>query len=548
MKAFTELFLALDQSNRRNEKLALLRDYFRSIPPADAAWGLYFLMGKRLKRLVRTGDLRLWAAHRAGLPDWLVEASYSHVGDLAETIALLLPDPEVRAADAADPTPPLHALVRTLRESLGGASPDEQETVLGDLWSRFDAAERFVLHKLLTGGFRVGVSRVLVNRALAEVASLDPAVVAHRLMGGFEPTEEAYRLLLQAESKAGGDPARPYPFYLAHPLEIADGSDFLQAMLGSPRDWQVEWKWDGIRAQLIHRYGATLLWSRGEEMVAEQFPELVEGAAAFPPGTVLDGEIVAWGEGAAQPSGFGMLQRRLGRKKVGARLRREVPVCFIAYDLLESEGEDRRAETTARRRARLEAWFAEQGGDFFGATPRFRLSPLVGADDWTSIAALRDESRARGVEGLMLKAMEGVYRAGRVKGEWWKWKVCPHTVDAVLVYAQQGHGRRAGLYTDYTFSIWKQRELVPFAKAYSGLSDTEIRRVDRWIRAHTREKHGPVRVVDPLLVFEIACDGITESKRHKSGIAARFPRIVRWREDKPAEEADTLERVRALLV
>lgn len=539
MKLFTQLYMDLDGSNRTTIKLQILRNYFRTAPPEDAAWAVFFLSGNRLKRSVKLKDFRLWAGDVCAYPEWMIEECYDHVGDLAETLALLLAHTNdsglSQASDIA-----LHTLIETVIQPLRDQDEDRQKASLHNVWQRLDGPSCFVFNKLITGGFRVGVSQTLVHRALAEVAAVEPAVMAHRLMGDWQPTGAAYTRLFSDTSESD-DPARPYPFCLAHPLEYSEMADELMTELGAVSDWQVEWKWDGIRAQMIKRAGEVILWSRGEAIVSDQFPEICEAFAHCPDGTVLDGEILVWQEESRLPDSFAALQRRLGRKQIGAKLKEEVPVVFMAYDLLEVDGVDWRARSTAERRSVLEMFHANL------QNARCRLSPLVSVDDWTQLAALRQESRKRRVEGFMLKGQQSAYTAGRKKGEWWKWKVDPYTVDAVLVYAQQGHGRRAGLYTDYTFSIWDKETLVPFAKAYSGLTDAEIRKVDRWIRAHTREKHGPVRVVDPELVFEIAFEGISESKRHKSGIAVRFPRIHRWRKDKPASEADRLDLVRDLL-
>jgi DNA ligase-1 len=531
MKRFTELYMELDASNRTSAKLATLKRYFADAPPADAAWAVYFLTGQRIKRVVKTGNLREWAAAACGFPLWMLEECYNHVGDLAETLALLMNNRG--QSDVGSKAPPLHQLVEAEILSLRGLEPEEQRKHMVEIWSELSGDACFVFNKLITGGFRVGVSKTLVNRALAEVAGVEPAIMAHRLMGDWQPTPENYRALFDSES-AQDDPARPYPFCLAYPLDDKDPET-----LGPVSDWQVEWKWDGIRAQLIKRGGEVLLWSRGEELVGDQFPEVIEAAQAWPGEVVLDGELLAWaGDG---PAPFSELQRRLGRKKVGPKLRKEVPVVFMAYDLLELDRQDYRERSTLFRRQALEQYCGKVEDD------SLQKSSPVEVDSWAGAAALREESRPRRVEGLMLKHKDAGYFAGRKKGEWWKWKVDPYTVDAVLVYAQQGHGRRAGLYTDYTFSIWRDGELVPFAKAYSGLSDKEIREVDRWIREHTLESHGPVRVVEPELVFEIAFEGISPSRRHKSGIAVRFPRIHRWRRDKPKAEADTLQSVLALL-
>jgi DNA ligase-1 len=394
-----------------------------------------------------------------------------------------------------------------------------------------------VLNKLLTGELRVGVSQTLVERALAEVAGLPPPALAHRLMGAWEPTAAFYENLLAAEGAQAEDDSRPYPFYLASPLESAGLAD-----LGERGDWQIEWKWDGIRAQLLKRGGAVYLWSRGEELITERFPELARAAQSLlPDGTVLDGEILAWRDGRPLP--FAVLQRRIGRKKLTEKVLAEAPVVFVAYDLLEDEGRDVREAPLAERRAALERRL-EGGRPFFLPSP---VIETIEAPAWDEVARIRDEARERGVEGLMLKRLSSPYRTGRRKGDWWKWKIDPFQVDAVLVYAQAGHGRRANLLTDYTFAVWSDGELVPFAKAYSGLSDPEIAALDGWIRRHTLQKFGPVRAVEPVQVFEVAFEGIARSPRHRSGVAVRFPRISRWRSDKTADQADTLESVQALL-
>jgi len=530
MKRFTELYMELDASNRKTAKLAALKRYFAEVPPEDGAWAVFFLTGQRLKRPIKLTDFREWAGAACGYPTWMVEACYHHVGDLAETLALLLADGR-RSGEAVDR--PLHQVVAQDIVPLRAMEPAQQRERIVALWAQLSGETCFIFNKLITGGFRVGVSQTIVSAALADLAGVEPAVMAHRLMGTWQPTATAYLALFSGD-EAGDQSAKPYPFCLAYPLD-----DAAKAKLGDIANWQIEWKWDGIRAQLIKRGGEVIIWSRGEEMVTEQFPEVVEAAAHWPDSVVLDGELLAWA--GEQPAPFSDLQRRLGRKKVGPKLRQQVPIVFMAYDLLELGGADLRAQGTAARRAQLEAWALGVSDD------TFKLSPLIEAPSWEAAAALRESSRERRVEGLMLKQVDASYQAGRKKGEWWKWKVAPYTVDAVMVYAQQGHGRRAGLYTDYTFSVWKEGELVPIAKAYSGLSDAEIRKVDRWIRANTLDSHGPVRVVKPELVFEIAFEGINESKRHKSGIAVRFPRISRWRVDKPANEADTLESVRLLL-
>ena len=537
MKVFTQLFVDLDATNRTSEKLEILKAYLCAVPAEDAAWAVYFLSGHRLKRAVKMAHFREWAGECCGYPAWMVEECYDHVGDLAETLALLLASPDQASLPRVMPS--LHELVEGTVVPLRGMDPLEQKQRLVSVWQQLDGQSCFVFNKLITGGFRVGVSQTLVHRALSEMAGVDPAVMAHQFMGTWTPSAANYRSLFDTE-RHESDPTQPYPFCLAYPFEVEDLSR-LTDRYGPVADWQIEWKWDGIRAQLIKREGEVILWSRGEEIVSPQFPEIVDAAAHLPDGVVLDGELLAWNPSADQVMPFGALQKRLGRKKVGAKLQADVPVRFMAYDIMEHGGNDLREQTTVQRRESLKALLESNH------SPEIRLSPVLSLKNWKDAAQLRVASRSHGVEGLMLKHQDAPYLAGRKKGSWWKWKVDPYTVDAVMVYAQQGHGRRAGLYTDYTFSIWDGDELVPFAKAYSGLSDKEIRQVDQWIRANTTDKHGPVRVVSPLLVFEIAFEGISESKRHKSGIAVRFPRIHRWRRDKVAKDADTLETVRELL-
>ena len=526
MKAFADLYTALDETTRTNEKLDALVRYFSSAPPADAAWVVYFLSGLRPRQPVPRNKVREWATREAGISEWLFGECYDAVGDMAETITLLLPD------TGASSDLPLRYWVEDRLLPLRNATEEEQRASVTGAWRELDRTQRFVWNKLLTGGFRVGVSQRLVTRALATVGGIEDAVVAHRLMGSWEPTPAFYEELLAKEAR-GADVGRPYPFFLAHPLEAEPSG------LGDPAGWQAEWKWDGIRAQLIRRAGQTFLWSRGEELIGEGFPEIVEAGDALPGGTVLDGEVLPWsGEGVLP---FSELQRRLGRKAPSRKILAEVPAVFLAYDLLEMDGRDVREQPLAWRREQLERLVAG------AAQAPLRISPLVDPGSWEDLAARRAACRDRGVEGLMLKRSDSPYRVGRVRGDWWKWKVDPFTADAVLIYAQRGSGKRASLYTDYTFGVWDNGQLVPFAKAYSGLTDAEIRQVDSFVRRNTVEKFGPVRTVKPELVFELAFEGIQRSPRHKSGIAVRFPRIARWRKDKPIEEADSLDSVRSLL-
>ena len=526
MKTFARLFAAIDETMRTNEKVDAMVEYFRSAEPADAAWAVWFLSGGRPKRLIPVRRLAAWAMEETQVPEWLFDECYDAVGDLAETMSLLLPDAE-STTDV-----PLHRWIDERLLPLATKSEDEQRASIVRSWRELGGTERFIWNKLITGGFRVGVSQQLVVRALSRATGVDEGVIAHRLSGTWLPRPESFTALL-AEETSDADVSRPYPFFLAYPLE-----DELDA-LGDASEWQAEWKWDGIRAQVIRRNGQTFIWSRGEELVTDRFPEIAAAADFLPDGTVLDGEIMPWKEG--KPLAFAQLQRRIGRKSLGSSILTDVPVVLIAYDLLELDGRDLRGASLAERRtAMLDTIEATR-------STAFVPSPVVSLSSWDDARASHAEARERCAEGLMLKRRDSVYGVGRRKGGWWKWKVQPFTIDAVMIYAQAGHGRRSSLHTDYTFAVWADGVLVPFAKAYSGLTDAEIRDLDRWIRANTVEKYGPVRHVKPVHVFELGFEGIQPSPRHKSGVAVRFPRILRWRTDKKPEDADTIETLRALM-
>jgi DNA ligase-1 len=526
MKKFAQLFEAIDASTSTKAKTVALADYFKHAEARDAAWAAWFLTGHRPRMAVPTKRLHLWAAQAAGLPIWLFEESYDAVGDLAETIALILPPP-TRESDL-----PLHLWIEERLVPLRDLPEAEQRARLESYWQELDGTQRFVFNKLITGNFRVGVSATLVMRSIAQAFHIDPRIIAHRLAGEWFPSEAMWRSLADAASTET-DRANPYPFFLAHALEGEPGQ------LGERGDWLVEWKWDGIRAQLIRRGDVTTLWSRGDEPIAGQFPEIMADAPKLPE-CVLDGEILAWKDGRVMP--FAALQKRLGRKNPGRKVMADSPVIFLAFDLLELEGEDWRERPLKERREKLrEIVHSIPQGSCFGTS-----SPLA-ASTWEALARAREDSRSLGTEGLMLKRLDSAYGVGRPKGVWWKWKVEPYTLDAVLVYAQKGHGKRASLYTDYTFALWNEGELVPFAKAYSGLTDEEIREVDGFIRGNTLERFGPVRTVKPELVFELGFEGIQRSNRHKSGIAVRFPRMLRMRKDKAPSQANSVQEAFELL-
>lgn len=544
MTGFANLYAALDATTKTTRKVEAMVDYFRSADPFDVAWAVALLTGRRPKRAVNSTRLQEWAAEEANIPAWLFSESYDAVGDLAETIALLLPEP----TGAREPL----GLARTMTErilSLPSMDEEARKAVVVEDWRSLPRDERFVYVKLLTGSFRVGVSQELVVRALAVATGTPAPRVSHLLMGAWTPSPEFLARLGAEEGEV--DHSRPYPFMLAYALE-ADPET-----LGPVADWVVEWKWDGIRSQLIRRDGKSFVWSRGEDLITARFPEIVTLVDRLPEGTVIDGEILAFADGRPLP--FTALQTRIGRKTITKKVLAESPVRLVAYDLLERGGVDLRETPFLERRRQLQAVLDEaeghrvheldldipppEAGEPGGAMIADRLE----AADWSEVAALRATAREHGVEGLMLKRASSAYLVGRRKGDWWKWKVDPLTVDAVLVYAQRGTGKRASLYTDYTFAVWKDGALVPFAKAYSGLTDAEIAKVDAWIRRHTKESFGPVRTVEPVLVMELGFEGIQLSNRHKSGLAVRFPRILRWRQDKSAPEADTLETVRSMI-
>jgi DNA ligase 1 len=532
MRAFSELYEELDTTTSTNLKVAAMVRYFQSAPPADAAWAAYILSGHRLKRFIGPALLYRWLIEECELPQWLVEESRATVGDLAEAIALLTENAHGAPARQA-PEMSLSAWIEERLLPLRAADEPRQRAAVVDWWHTLPYRESFLVNKFLTGELRVGVSELLVSRALSEVLSISRPDVARRLMGDWFPSTAFWESLRCGEMNAAEDASAAYPFFLASPLQAQPTT------LGDRDAWQAEWKWDGIRSQLVRRSNECFIWSRAEDLVTDRFPEIVAAARHLPDGIVLDGELVAWRDGAIRP--FADLQQRIGRKKISAALLKSVPVRFLAYDLLERDYEDLRLLPLRERRIRLETLIAT-------APQIIGISPIVAAKSWEELARLRAQSRERSVEGLMLKALEAPYGTGRQRGSWWKWKIEPYSFDAVMLYAQPGNGRRSDLYTDYTFGVWSDSELVPVAKAYAGLSNTEITELDRWIRSHTREQFGPVRSVEPTQVFELAYEGIAASSRHKSGIALRFARIARRRPDKPAAEANTLADLQAVLL
>jgi DNA ligase-1 len=544
MRQFAELVQILGTSTKTNEKLDALSGYFATANDKDKVWVIAIFSGRRPKRAVNTTQLWTWCNELVGLPTWLFEECYHAVGDLAETIALLLPEGIKSAASF-----PLHYYLETLISIEKEDEAVRKEFILRS-WQTMEYAERFVFNKLITGNFRIGVSQKTMVNALAKTISLDPSVIAHRISGNWDPVTTGFEQLL-SEHAVATDYSKPYPFYLAYAVE-----DEVSA-LGEPHEWQAEWKWDGIRGQMIKRNDELFVWSRGKELMTEKFPEYHALTDHLPNGIVLDGEIIPYkGSKASPPAGggvpiaigmegaplaFALLQTRIGRKNVTKKQLTEAPITFFAYDLLEYEGNDIRETMLAERRILLEKIVNEVNH------PALLLSPVISFTTWEELTNLRMQSRNIGSEGIMLKRKDSIYQVGRKRGDWWKWKIDPLVIDAVMIYAQKGSGRRSNLYTDYTFAVRDGDKLVSFTKAYSGLTDKEFAQVDSFVKRNSLEKFGPVRTVKPELVFEIAFEGIAASNRHKSGVALRFPRINRWRKDKPVEEINTLDDLKKML-
>lgn len=526
MKLFSDLYMTLDQTKSTLKKIQALVEYFRIANLNDAAWTVCLLCGERPKRLVSSTTLRIWLGEATGIKPWLIDDCYAVVGDLAETITLLTESLTIRSST---PPPELHELLDIEVPRLRKLDEPELKSWMLTMWSQLEFKHRFLLNKILMGGFRVGVSKQTVIKALAKFTAIDEAEMAHRLTGHLYPTSEFFTKICSKTKVSGPEtPAKPYPFYLASPLANEPKE------LGSPAEWSAEWKWDGIRGQAIKRADQIFIWSRGEELVTDSFPDLSIAFESLPNGTVLDGEIVAMNEDQ-NPAPFSQLQKRLGRKKPSQKFQKDYPVGFIAYDILEYRNQDIRHLSQRSRTKHLSDLLETSGHK------KLRISPQIEFSSWQQLAEARSKAREEKAEGLMIKSQSGAYQVGRKRGHWWKWKTEPFRIDAILLYAQAGHGRRANLFTDYTLALWEGETLVPVAKAYSGLSDEELKQLDSWIKKNTKEKFGPVRSVKCEQVLEIAFEGINASKRHKSGFALRFPRIARWRRDKSFQEADHLQ-------
>lgn len=531
MKTFANLIYALSSTSSVNEKTEILVDYFTQANDADKIWTIVLLSGKKPLKKIKRSDLKNWCIEYTNLPSWLFEESYQHVGDLAETIALLLPKNEIIEDDT--PTSLAFILERIYHHKENDETK-RKEFVLS-YWQKLDKNSCFVFNKLLTGGFRIGISKSILIKSISKAENIPSEEVAYRLTGDINPLTDQYQTLLYNDTALNN--SKPYPFYLSHPI------DFNITELNNPEDWIAEWKWDGIRGQCIKRNGQHFIWSRGENLITDMIPEYQSFMSHLPDGTVIDGEIICAAPDFDQitPLPFSLLQTRINRKKITKKILTESPVIFIAYDLLEVNGHDIRNQPLNERKKILSS-IVNSIKDI-----HLQYSPLISFQNWDELIQIREKSRANASEGLMLKEKNSKYLSGRKKGEWWKWKIDPMTIDCVLIYAQKGHGRRSNLYTDYTFAVKDGEKLITFTKAYSGLTDDEFKEIDQFIKKYAVEKFGPVRTVKPELVFEIAFEGISESKRHKSGISLRFPRMKRLRKDKSPEDINTLDDLKKML-
>jgi DNA ligase-1 len=555
ISTFPLLYCALDEAKSTSVKISLLVRFLAESPRKEAQWGLFLLSGGKVRRVITTTQLRKLAASLSDIPDWLFEESYQLVGDLAETVSLLLPNSGITVTGENALTSQSSSHFSYVYEwgmqlSHLADCPDEDRKLseITSLLAPLSTRERLVFGKLLTGGLRIGVSKATVIKAIALHYHLDEGTVAYLLVGKNRIEDFDLSTILNAQAHGRSNSLAPYPFALAHPIPLATGRDENVGKpsweeLGTPSTWIAEWKWDGIRAQIVVRENGIAIWSRGEEVVSETFPELCELKHILPHDTVIDGEIIAFDAEQLRPAPFARLQQRLNRKKVSKNLLTTVPITFIPYDVLELRGEDLRSHATSERRRILAEML--HSGEVFNS--RILQNQPLEWRTWEELEELHSSSRDIPAEGLMLKRADASYPEGRKRGNWWKWKVAPFTVDGVLVYAQKGHGRRANLYSDYTFAVWAGDTLLPFAKAYSGLTDVEMKEVHDYITKNTKERFGPVRTVIPKIVCEIAFEGLSLSTRHKSGVAVRFPRISRLRLDKKVEDADTIETLKGLL-
>ena len=534
LKAFSELFLDLDSNNGTNVKIDILKNYFLSNNPLENAWTIYLMTGKNNKRFVSGKYLKTFFSEIYEYPFWLIDSCYQKVGDSAEVITLLLKNKNTSSNQNLETISLNQLMIKTLPEILA-LEESQRKLKIKNIWENLPEENHLVFNKILTGTFRIGVSIGIITKSISKLTNLDEEIISHRLMGDFNPSIKSYELLVDENKNKKELNLKPYPFLLASTFEE-------KILENSISDFYFEWKWDGIRIQIIKRYGNISIWTRGQELVNESFPELVEKFSYIKDDFVLDGELLVWNFQERIPMNFSFLQKRINRKSPSISIQKQYPITYIAYDLLEINGVDKRVNKLEKRRIELDKYFLKwQNETEEMISDIFKISDLIYPNDWKDVEKIKKNSRKNKTEGLIIKKKNSIYSSGRKKGFWWKNKVDPMQLDAVLIYARGGSGRRAGLYTDYSFALWKDEKLIKFASAYSGLTDSEIKDLDRWIKKNTIEKFGPVRSVRPEMVFEISFENIQISNRHKSGIAVRFPRITKWRKDKKIKDADSLD-------
>jgi len=537
---FSELFLNLDSSNSTNNKIEVLKNYFLSNDPIDNSWAIYLLTGKSNKRFISGRYLKNLFSELYEYPVWLIDTCYLKVGDSAEVITLLLKNKSTSRKKVLLNISLNELLSKTIPD-LSKLNDEEKNFKIKNMWETLPEDNHLIFNKILTGTFRVGVSIGLITKSISKLINIDEEIISHRLMGNFEPSIDSYEFLINKNINLQELNSKPFPFLLANTIED-------KIFKHSINDFQFEWKYDGIRMQLIKRSGNVSLWTRGQELVNDSFPELVDKMSHIKDDFVLDGELLVWNFKEQIAFDFSLLQKRINRKSPTRSIQIKYPIIFIAYDLLEINGRDIREIKLENRRIELEKYFSKwHNKTENNISAIFKICNLIFPKDWPDALNYKEKSRENNTEGLIIKKKTSIYSSGRKRGIWWKYKVDPMQLDAVLIYAKGGSGRRAGLYTDYSFALWKDKELIKFASAYSGLTNIEIKELDKWIRKNTIEKFGPVRSLKPEMVFEISFEKIQISKRHKSGIAVRFPRITKWRKDKKINDADSLENAYELM-
>jgi len=527
MKAFAKLISNLEQTSKEAFKVTALAQYFSNATDEDKLWTLALFTGTRPKRVVDIKALKEFAEQVYTEGEWLFEASHQIVGDMAETIAYFLP----KAKRNGNHT--LSEWISMIRTIFNAERIDQRDAIT-KAWDTLRPEERFIFNKLITGGFRIDVSLKLLSKALAIVTGKDENLLAHKLNSDWHPDEVSFETLIFTENPEA-EKSKPYPFHLAHTLEST------VAELGDISNWQVERKWDGIRVQVIVRGNKISIWSRKGDILSSKVPELKPLAESMEDGTVLDGELICFKNGKILP--INNLRTRFGRRNNSKKQFEESPCVFMAYDILEFKGEDIRNKDLAERRKKLEKVILQ----YYDEHKIILLSDIINNDNWESINSEREKSREHQVTGLVLKNKKSIYGSSRVEGDWWKWPVDPLFIDAILLYAQAGEGGSSKMYREYSFALWHGEDLVTFAKAKSGLEDKELKELTSFVKKNTKEKFGPVRSVAAVQIFRLAFDSITASKRHKSGILLKNPRLIEWLRDKNIEDGNNLDDLKKML-